>query len=202
VKIKKVDVKVRRMVVNMPSGKSSVDDKYIDNPTLIDVYMPECAKTEPIAWRHLIGQVLRFCLVGGLNTILDLLVFNCLLILFPTHDPLDLVVYNSLAYAFGGINSFFLNKYWTFRRRQRVVAAEIMRFIVTTLFGICVNDVMLWICSNLIHLQYVSPTLWANVSKILAIFGTFLISYTGMRLWVFSKTPFPPSPTTSPGEAE
>jgi putative flippase GtrA len=138
-------------------------------------------------WKQFVAQVVRFCLVGGLNTVLDLLLFNCLLWLFPTNNPLNLVVYNSLAYAFGGINSFVLNKYWTFNHRENIAPGEVARFIITTLVGICVNDLMLWLFSNMIHLQDVNPTLWANVSKIIAIFGTFLISYSGMRLWVFSK---------------
>lgn len=138
-------------------------------------------------WLQAVGQVLRFCLVGGLNTILDLLLFNCLLWVFPTADPVNLIVYNSLAYAFGGINSFVLNKYWTFRHRQSIDPGEVTRFIITTLAGICVNDILLWIFSNAIHWQDINPTLWANVSKVIAIFGTFLISYSGMRLWVFSK---------------
>ena len=138
-------------------------------------------------WKQMIGQVLRFCLVGGLNTILDLLLFNGLLWAFPTNNPANLIVYNSLAYAFGGINSFILNKYWTFRHQQTIGFGEVVRFVITTLVGICVNDLLLWIFSNAIHLQDINPTLWANVSKVIAIFGTFLISYTGMRLWVFSK---------------
>ncbi len=36
----------------------------------------------------------------------------------------------------------------------------------------------------------VNPTVWANASKVVAIVGTALISYLGMRLWVFvSKAP-------------
>jgi putative flippase GtrA len=201
---------------NVGHRKSSFMEKDMRIQNLMDAYAPSFSATEPFTsddvldetkltnppvcndqpisisrmahWKQVVGQVLRFCMVGGLNTILDLLLFNCLLLLFPTQNPLNLVIYNSLAYAFGGINSFLLNKYWTFRHRQRIATSEIVRFIFTTILGICVNDVLLWACSNMIHLQYVSPTLWANVAKIIAIFGTFLISYTGMRLWVFSKS--------------
>jgi putative flippase GtrA len=192
-------------------------ERFMRSPNIIEVYEPPLAEAEPLtacsavseailinatpsptadqsvkasmrrAWKQFFAQVLRFCLVGGLNTILDLLLFNCLLWVFPTINPVNLVVYNSLAYAFGGINSFVLNKYWTFRHRQSIVPGEVARFIITTLVGICVNDALLWLCSNSIHLQDINPTLWANVSKIVAIFGTFLISYAGMRLWVFSK---------------
>ena len=32
-----------------------------------------------------------------------------------------------------------------------------------------------------------NPTLWANGLKLFAIVGTALISYLGMRLWVFMR---------------
>lgn len=165
----------------------TVSEAILIEPILTSAHDPSISNSIRIIWKQIVGQVLRFCLVGGLNTILDLLLFNGLLWAFPTNNPANLIVYNSLAYAFGGINSFVLNKYWTFRHRQNIGPSEIARFAITTLVGICVNDLLLWIFSNTIHLQDINPTLWANVSKVIAIFGTFLISYTGMRLWVFSK---------------
>ncbi|TMC64014.1 MAG: hypothetical protein E6J21_04205, partial [Chloroflexota bacterium] len=60
----------------------------------------------------------------------------------------------------------------------------------TTLLGIGWSSAILWLASNALHLWIVNTTLWANASKVLAIFGTVLISYVGMHLWVFvSKTP-------------
>ncbi|TME58584.1 MAG: GtrA family protein, partial [Chloroflexi bacterium] len=62
----------------------------------------------------LFAQVLRFCLVGGLNTFVDVLVFNLLVLGLPTQDNGLLVIYNSLAYLVGAVNSFCWNKLWTF----------------------------------------------------------------------------------------
>jgi hypothetical protein len=55
---------------------------------------------------RLLRQVLRFGLVGGLNTLVDVLVLNSLLLLFPTSSAPKLLVYNSLAYSLGAVNSF------------------------------------------------------------------------------------------------
>ena len=45
---------------------------------------------------------------------------------------------------------------------------------------------------TLLHPVFVSAVLWANASKLVAIGGTVLISYLGMRLWVFVRpTPVP-----------
>ncbi len=150
--------------------------------------------TQPLAmhrrsWRSLFWQILRFGLVGGVNTGIDLLMFNGLLWLWPTQNTTSLLAYNSFAYAFGAINSFILNKYWTFQNMRRTTYGEVVRFALTTFCGILCNDGILWVAGNFLHPVMINATLWANASKVLAISGTFMISYLGMRLWVFAKQP-------------
>src|SRR5260370_17279294 len=59
-------------------------------------------------------QVLRFGLAGGLNTLVDLLILNGLLWLFPTPSSLMLLAYNSLSYTLAAVNIFLLNTYSPF----------------------------------------------------------------------------------------
>src|SRR6266567_4673056 len=132
-----------------------------------------------------IGQVLRFGLVGGLNTIVDLLILNMLLLLIPTSSTRMILIYSAIAYSLGAVNSFLLNKYWTFGYRQRTTWREVVRFIVTTLCGIGWSSIILWLASNALHPLLINATIWANASKVIAISGTALISYLGMSLWVF-----------------
>ena len=134
-------------------------------------------------------QFLSFCLVGGLNTTIDLLILNGLLWLWPTQNTVLLLAYNSLAYASGATNSFFWNKYWTFRCRQRTTHRELLRFVLTTVCGLAINNILLWIASEVLHPTMINATLMANASKALAISGTFMISFLGMRLWVFVRPP-------------
>ncbi|MGZ3623786.1 MAG: glycosyltransferase [Ktedonobacteraceae bacterium] len=135
------------------------------------------------------GQVLRFGMVGGLNTIVDLLILNTLLLLFPTNSTRMILIFGAIAYSIGAVNSFLLNKYWTFGYRQRTSWREVVRFVVTTLLGIGWSSVILWLASNALQPLLINPTIWANVSKVIAICGTVLINYLGMSLWVFvSKT--------------
>ena len=138
---------------------------------------------------HLPGQALRFCLVGGLNTLIDLLILNGLLWLFPTTSSLALLAFNAVAYSAGAVNSFALNKYWTFQQRQRTTPRELVRFALTTLIGIAWSTGILWFASRMLPPLLINPTLWVNASKVFAIGGTTLISFLGMRLWVFIHTP-------------
>ncbi len=139
--------------------------------------------------RDLFWQFFRFVLVGGLNTGIDLLALNGLLLLWPTQDTWHLLAYNSFAYAFGAVNSFILNKYWTFQKKQQTTLGEVLRFALTTMCGIVCNDTILWIAGQFLQSVMINATIWANVSKVLAISGTFMISFFGMRLWVFAHQP-------------
>ncbi len=152
---------------------------------------------------RLLRQMLRFGLVGGLNTLVDVLILNGLLWLFPTTSTLTLLVYSSLAFSLGAVNSFLLNKYWTFGHRQKTTWREMVRFSLTTLCGIGWSSIILWLASNALQPFLVNTTVWANASKALAIAGTALISYLGVRLWVFvskaqkEQTRFPAHVQTS-----
>lgn len=141
-------------------------------------------------WTYLLRQVSRFGLVGGLNTILDLLVLNGLLLLFPTSRTLLILAYNVLASSVGAANSFLLNKYWTFGRRQSTTWRELVRFAVTTLFGIGWSTTLIWLASNVAHPFITNTVIWTNAPKVVAIGSMALISYLGMRLWVFASTPY------------
>src|SRR5579875_3207698 len=134
-----------------------------------------------------IWQFLRFGLVGCLNTVIDLLVLNCLLQLWPAQNLTKLLLFNTIAYAFGALNSFVLNKYWTFRSAGHPQMREIARFVLITLAAVVCNDLILCFMGKVPHPAQLNVTLWTNVSKLIAIGGTVLVSYLGMRLWVFMQ---------------
>jgi putative flippase GtrA len=139
------------------------------------------------SWWHVITQVGRFGIVGIVNTVLDLCLFNALLWLFPTHSAVLLLVYNTIAYAVGAIDSFLLNKYWTFQRKHAVTRKEIVRFILTTGVGVICSDLILWIAGMLLSHTGGNAILLSNLAKLLAVAGTCSVSYLGMHLWVFVR---------------
>lgn len=147
-------------------------------------------------WPRLFSQLLRFSMVGGLNTLVDLGILNGLLWIYPTTSIPRLLSYNVLAYSMGAVNSFLLNKYWTFGQKQQTTRGELVRFTVTTLCGIAWSSLILWLASLIFLPLPVNRTVWANASKVIAIGGTALISYLAMRLWVFVRSPQKTDPTT------
>ena len=131
-------------------------------------------------------QFLRYCLVGGANTLLDLLVLNVLLWGFPTKNVLILVVYNSVAYSGGALTSFFLNKYWTFGHKRRTTRREVVRFSIILALEILYSNGLVWLAGKVLQPLITNPTLWGNVSKLVAVACGAVLSYAFMRFWTFA----------------
>ncbi|BCL77597.1 DUF2156 domain-containing protein [Ktedonobacteria bacterium brp13] len=132
-------------------------------------------------------QFLRYCLVGGANTLIDLLMLNLLLWRFPTSNVQVLVGYNSLAYMSGAVSSFFCNKYWTFRRVQRTNRREVRRFAISLLLEILYSNGLIWLAGKALHPWIGNITLWGNVSKLVAVVVGTMSSYLVMRFWTFAS---------------
>jgi putative flippase GtrA len=133
--------------------------------------------------------MLRFGIVGILNTLIDFAALNALLWRFPTHQANLLLIYNSLAYTSGALNSFLLNKYWTFRLSRSISGREIVRFVIVATGCFFCNDSLIWLAGTSLHPLIASTFLWANLSKASAAVGTAGVSYIAMRLWVFVGAP-------------
>ncbi len=140
-------------------------------------------------WSSTFRQFLRYCLVGGVNTAIDLLILNVFLWRFPTNNVLVLVGYNSIAYTSGAVSSFFLNKYWTFRRKQRPTWRELVRFAISLSFEVLYSNGLVWLAGKALQPLITNTTLWGNASKLLALAVGAVISYTCMRFWTFASGP-------------
>jgi putative flippase GtrA len=138
------------------------------------------------AWSNTFWQFFRYCLVGGANTALDLLILNAFLWRFPTNNVQVLVVYNAVAYTGGAVSSFFLNKYWTFGRRQRPTSREVVRFAFSLFLEVLYSSALMWLAGRALQPLIANPTLWGNASKLVAVAIGTMLTYTFMRFWTFA----------------
>jgi putative flippase GtrA len=139
------------------------------------------------SWSSLFWQWLCYSLVGVANTLIDVLILNILLWRFPTTQVQLLVIYNSLAYIAGAASSFFLNKYWTFGRKQRPTSQEVGRFVISLLLELPSSNGLVWLIGNALHPFLANAMIWGNASKLLAVAANTVLSYLLMRFWVFSS---------------
>jgi putative flippase GtrA len=114
------------------------------------------------------------------------LILNVLLWRFPTNAVQTLVVYNTFAYISGAASSFFLNKYWTFGRKQRPTGKELGRFVISMALEILSSNGLVWLIGNALHPLLANALLWGNATKLLAVAGNTVLSYLIMRFWIFT----------------
>ncbi len=121
------------------------------------------------------GDILRFGCVGVANTAVDFVVFTLL-----TFAGVNEGLAQGVAYSCGVVNSFLLNKFWTFRSRKTNAAAELLKFLP-------VNAVSMGV--TVVGIGWLTKSLGLNVfvaKLIITVFAQF-INYFGYKLWVFRK---------------
>jgi putative flippase GtrA len=153
-------------------------------------------------------QIGKFTVVGIINTVIDVAVLNFLVLVFQfkfqfTVFGFPFLIANIISVTLAMINSYFWNKYWTFRsKKKKNWLSEILKFFLITVIGIYVinqlvfnllNTYWLWptqIVTNFSHLIGISSLdnfITLNFAKILAILASLVWNFIGYKLWVFNK---------------
>lgn len=125
-------------------------------------------------------QLGKFALVGCLNTFIDWAVYFTILSIFPAESILFYTIAKGLSYFCGIVNSFFLNRYWTFNTSPGDnVKGRFFKFIVVNTVGLGINSASVYILLNLNISQY--------VTLFLATLFAFGFNFVLSKLWVFRK---------------
>ncbi len=123
------------------------------------------------------AKMVKFAVVGVLNTAIDIGLFSVFLYTFGWH----LLVANTLSYTIAATNSYALNKLWTFgdKTAGRDSAVVFAKFIVFNLTGLGLANVSIWLFA------LVMPPIAA---KVLTIGVTFAWNYWTSHSFVFRRT--------------
>lgn len=121
--------------------------------------------------------VVKFGTVGVLNTIVDIIVFTAILNLTPA----PAYIAQGAGYGAGMLNSFVMNKMWTFRKfdTENSLAGEILRFFTVNAFSLAISMNVMRLLSDVLGIS-------AIVSKSAVVILTQFINYTGYKFWVFN----------------
>nr|WP_026314570.1 GtrA family protein [Heyndrickxia acidiproducens] len=119
---------------------------------------------------------LKFCLVGAANTLIDFAVFFLLTFI---HVPY--LAAQACSYTAGMVNSYLLNRFWTFQVKKKANFKEAFRFMVINLFVYGLTSFLLF----LFHQQWHWPLLYA---KVIATLAGIAVNFMGSRLWVFQES--------------
>jgi putative flippase GtrA len=131
-------------------------------------------------------RFVRFALVGGVGFVVDFAVFNALILTVLSHQvwhegPLVAkVISTTLAIIVNWIG----NRVWAFRSQRRDRAMEFVEFLITSLLGMGVALLCLWVSHYLLGFTGVVAD---NISSqgVGLVLGSAL-RYVIFELWVFS----------------
>jgi len=127
-------------------------------------------------WKGL-GQFIKFNVVGIMNTAVDFGVFMIL----NRYLGLIYAVSQVISYSCGMVNSYFLNKFWTFQKREGFTAIEVTKFILVNLCSLGISLLVLYILQ--------SKWSWEVLpSKVLATGFSVGVNFLGNKFWVFEAT--------------
>lgn len=116
-------------------------------------------------------EFIKFNIVGVANTLVDFAVFTLL-----SFFGLYFMIAQIISYSCGVVNSFVMNKYWTFAKKGMPVGSEVMRFIFVNIISLGVS---------LIILYPLKPHFGLYGAKIIATLFSMLVNFAGNKLWVF-----------------
>jgi putative flippase GtrA len=151
-------------------------------------FVPSALRRERLA-----GQVVRFGMVGAMNTAVDWGLFLFFNILFRaltqealvTHRRLYLAA-NAVAVSAGILNSFLWNKHWTFSAgRSRRTGREAVIFVAISISSLGINTTGLWVLS---HIFTGTTLLTVVVHKLGTSIVTMTWNFLGYRFIAFRAT--------------
>jgi len=140
--------------------------------------------------KKIIKQFTKFVIVGGINTGIDFFVLNFLIYTTGISTGPELFLLNSTSFSIAVINSYFMNKRWTFQDKTKIeqVSIKFSAFFIISVIGLIINGLVLTgITTNIPAPLGLSAVLWANVAKLIATGFSLVWNFVGYKLFVFKK---------------
>lgn len=134
----------------------------------------------------ILTQLLKFALTGITNTLIDFTVFNLLLSLTHISSGPGLLLINLLAVAAAAVNSFYMNRGFTFRATAH--RAQAPQFIIATLTGMALNSLGVMVFSALTPIIPFPHTVTLNLGKGAGAILSSVWNFIAYRNWVFSRS--------------
>ncbi len=127
----------------------------------------------------------KFIIVGGLNTVIDLLVLNLLISTFGIAVGALYGIFKGISFIVASTNSYVWNKWWTFEYTEPPSAREYARFFIFTAIGAIVNISVALLFVRLFTSSYSNSVLLANIGALIATLASLVWNFISYYLVVF-----------------
>lgn len=120
----------------------------------------------------------RFVLVGCSNLVVSLTAFYLCYHYLPLGD-FGGAVANVLSYVAGMLNSFLLNRVWTFRAGDGPVAKQAWRFTAVNIVSLVASTLVVFVLVD--RLGWNEIAVWVPLAALIMV-----ANYVGMKYWAFA----------------
>ena len=133
-------------------------------------------------------QAVKFLEVGVLNALIDIGILNLLVWIFGITAGIKLAPLNTFSFLAATVNSFLLNRYWTFKKEGEAPTGGFLKFLIVsgTGWGINTGIVVLGTAVFSSSLLF-SAGAWVNIVKVLAALIAMTWNFIGYKFIVFKK---------------
>lgn len=149
-----------------------------------------------------IYQIAKFILVGGFNTLVDwgilaflIFVFRNYFFIYPEDAFIKISlativyysIYKSTSFIIAAINSYFWNKFWTFKRAStEKMGKEFLQFFIVTFIGFLFNVSIASAVFNMIKpFDGLSLDQWGIAAAVVATVFSMVWNFIGYKFIVF-----------------
>ena len=117
-------------------------------------------------------RFIKFGITGVMNTAVDFFVFTVL-----SWVGVGIYLAQVISYSAGMLNSYTINRKWTFQTKGSFISAQMIKFIAANLTLLCVSLVVLKMATGV--------GLHKLIAKLCATAVTLVLGFIVNRLWVF-----------------
>jgi len=132
----------------------------------------------------MIRQFIKFGVVGALNTVIDFGLLNLLVQVFGW----PVVWANAVSFSVAVINSYLLNKRWTFRNQSRAHVRQFSMFGLVSVVGLLLSSVLVHYGTEVLgaHSFGLAFAWQYNVAKAVSVVVVLLWNFFASKYLVFN----------------
>jgi len=119
-------------------------------------------------------QFIKFSMIGVANTVIHFGVFYLFYALLGFYH----LMASGLGFCLAVINSYLMNKAWTFKTSGTSLRSEFMRFFIVSLLALLLNLLSM---ALMVEILMMNPLL----AQLLTIIITLMVNFSGNKYWSF-----------------
>lgn len=132
------------------------------------------------------SQFLRYAVVGGIASLVDISVFSLGISLFRINH----IVSNSMAFVFGLVVNYLLSREWVFNKKTHNVKRDFTLFSLIGFMGLILSNILMYglVDTGLLYIMLASSNnnIVKTVAKLIVIFLVFLWNFIARKRIVFA----------------